>query len=176
MSQSTADTQRFDPYNKFEFRVKWDGRYVAGISRVSGLSRSTDVVNHREGGDPLATHKSPGMTEYEAITIERAVSHDTEFEAWANKVWNFDTKLGAEVSSKDFRKDVTLEIYTAAGQLVLAYKIYRCWVSEYQAIPYLDAENANEGMIERLTLVNEGWARDIQVSEPGKSSATVPAG
>ncbi|MEO8839504.1 MAG: phage tail protein [Herbaspirillum sp.] len=171
MAQFTVDAQRFDPYKNFEFRVKWDGRYVAGVSRVSGLNRSTDVTYHSEGGDPLATHKSPGVTQSRSITLERAISHDTEFEAWANQVWDFGAERGTKVSSKDFRKDVTLEIYTAAGQLVLAYTIHRCWVSEYQAIPYLDAADTNVVMIEQLTLENEGWARDIQASEPG---STVP--
>ena len=174
MAQFTVDTQRFDPYKNFEFRVKWDGRYVAGVSRVSGLSRGTDVVNHREGVDPLTMHKSPGLTEYRPVTVERAVSHDTEFEAWANQVWNCDAAPGTAAASKEFRKDVTLEIYAASGQLLLAYTIYRCWVSDYVAIPYLDAENTNVVMIEQLTLENEGWARDTSVSEPSKTSSTVP--
>lgn len=174
MAQFTVNTQRFDPYKNFKFRVKWDGRYVAGVSKVSGLRRVTEVVNHREGGDPSSTRKAPGLTQYEAITIERGVTHDTAFEAWANKVWHSGAGLGSEVSLKDFRKDLILEIYNEAGQLVLAYTIYRCWVSEYQAIPDLDA-NANAVMIERLKLENEGWERDIEVTEPSEPSFTVPA-
>lgn len=175
MAQFTVNAQRFDPYKNFKFRVKWDGRYVAGVSKVSGLKRITEVVKHREGGDPSSTRKSPGLTEYEAITIERGVTHDTEFEKWANKVWNFGAAFGEEVSLKDFRKDVSLEIYNEAGQLVLAYRIYRCWVSEYQAIPDLDS-NANGVMIEHLKLEHEGWERDVAVSEPSEPSFTVPAG
>lgn len=174
MAQFTVNAQRFDPYKSFKFRVKWDGRYVAGVSRVSGLRRITEVVNHREGGGPSTMRKSPGLTEYEAITIERGVTHDTEFEAWANKVWSLGAGLGTEVSLKDFRKDLILEIYNEAGQIVLAYKIYRCWVSEYQAIPDLDA-NENMVMIERLRLENEGWERDIEASEPSEPSFTTPA-
>ncbi|MEO7068251.1 MAG: phage tail protein [Rhodanobacter sp.] len=174
MAQFTVNTQRFDPYKNFKFCVKWDGRYVAGVSKVSGLRRVTEVVNHREGGDPSSTRKAPGLTQYEAITIERGVTHDTAFEAWANKVWHSGAGLGSEVSLKDFRKDLILEIYNEAGQLVLAYTIYRCWVSEYQAIPDLDA-NANAVMIERLKLENEGWERDIEVTEPSEPSFTVPA-
>ncbi len=139
---SASTPQRFDPYKNFKFRVKWDGRYVAGISKVSALKRTTEVVKHREGGDPSSSRKSPGRTEYEAITLERGVTHDPEFEQWANKVWNFGAGLGAEVSLKDFRKDIIIEVYNEAGQLALAYKVFRCWVSEYQALPDLDA-NAN---------------------------------
>ena len=139
MPQFTVNAQRIDPYKNFKFRVKWDGKYVAGVSKCSGLRRTTEVIQHREGGDPSSSHKSPGRTEYEAITLERGVTHDKEFEQWANKVWNFGAKPGMEVSLKDFRKDVILEIYNEAGQLALSYKIFRCWVSEYQILPNLDA-------------------------------------
>jgi phage tail-like protein len=165
MAQFSVNAHRFDPYKNFKFRVKWDGRYVAGVSKVGSLKRSTEVVEHREGGDPSTSRKSPGRTKYEAITLERGVTHDLEFEAWANKVWHVGAGLGAEVSLKDFRKDLILEVYNEAGQVVLAYKIYRCWVSEYQALPDLDAK-ANEIAIQMLKLENEGWERDLDVAEP----------
>ena len=167
MAQFSVNTHRFDPYKNFKFRIKWDGRYVAGVSKAGSLKRSTEVVEHREGGDPSTSRKSPGRTKYEAITLERGVTHDLEFEAWANKVWHVGTGLGAEVSLKDFRKDVILEVYNEAGQLALAYKIYRCWVSEFQALPDLDA-NANAIAIESLKLENEGWERDPDVKEPAE--------
>ena len=165
MAQFSVNTHRFDPYKNFKFRLKWDGRYVAGVSKASALKRSTEVVEHREGGDPSTSRKSPGRTKYEPITLERGVTHDLEFEAWANKVWHVGTGLGAEVSLKDFRKDLILEVYNEAGQLAVAYKIYRCWVSEYQALPDLDA-NANAVAIQHLKLENEGWERDADVKEP----------
>ena len=165
MAQFSVNTHRFDPYKNFKFKIKWDGRYVAGVSKVGSLKRSTEVVEHREGGDPSTSRKSPGRTKYEAITLERGVTHDLEFEAWANKVWHVGAGLGAEVSLKDFRKDVLLEVYNETGQVVLAYKIYRCWVSEFQAMPDLDA-NANAIAIQTLKLENEGWERDTEVTEP----------
>ena len=165
MAQFTVNPTRFDPYKNFNFRVKWDGRYVAGVSKVSALKRTTEVVKHREGGDPSSSRKSPGRTEYEAITLERGVTHDPDFEAWANKVWNFGSGLGSEASLKDFRKDVIIEIYNEAGQLVLGYRVFRCWVSEFQAVPDLDA-NANAVAIQHLKLENEGWERDTSVVEP----------
>ena len=145
--------------------MKWDGRYVAGVSKVGVLKKTTEVVKHRDGGDPSTSRKSPGRTEFEAITLERGVTHDPEFENWANKVWNFGAGLGAEVSLKDFRKDIIIEVYNEAGQKVIAYKVYRCWVSEYQALPDLDA-NANAVAIQHLKLENEGWERDASVTEP----------
>ena len=166
---------RFDPYKNFKFRLKWDGTYVAGVSKVSGLKRTTEVVKHREGGDPSSSRKSPGRTEYDAITLERGVTHDTEFERWANKVWNYGAGLGGEVSLKDFRKDViTIEMYNEAGQLALAYNVFRCWVSEYQALPDLDA-NANAVAIQHIKLENEGWERDFEVPEPSEPAFTEPA-
>lgn len=173
MAQFTVNAQRFDPYKNFKFRVKWDGKYVAGVSKVGALKRMTEVVKHREGGDPSSTRKSPGRTEYEPITLERGVTHDKEFEQWANKVWNYGSGLGAETSLRDFRKDITLEVYNEAGQLAIAYKIFRCWVAEFQALPDLDA-NANAVAIQHLKLENEGWERDLDVTEPDEPSFNEP--
>lgn len=175
MAQFTVNTDRFDPYKNYKFRVKWDGRYVAGISKVSALKRTTEVVTHRIGGDPSTERKSPGQTKYEAITLERGVTHDLEFEQWSNKVWNYGSGLGSEVSLKDFRKDLIIEVYNEAGQIVLAYNIFRCWVSEYQALPELDA-SANAVAIQTLKLENEGWVRDTAVVEPTEPEFTEPAG
>ena len=169
MAQFSVNPQRFDPYKNFKFRVKWDGRYVAGISKVGGLKRTTEVVKFREGGDPSTSRKSPGKTEFDAVTLERGVTHDTEFEQWASKVWSFGAGLGAETSLKDFRKDITIEVYNEAGQLAIAYNVYRCWVSEYQALPDLDA-NANAVAIQHIKLENEGFERDEGVVEPQEPS------
>ncbi len=175
MAQFSVNAQRFDPYKNFKFRVKWDGKYVAGISKVSPLKRTTEVVKHRDGGDPSSSRKSPGRNEYDAITLERGVTHDKEFELWANKVWSLGAGLGAEVSLKDFRKDIIIEVYNEAGQLAFAYKVYRCWVSEYQAESDLDA-NANAVLIQHIKLENEGWERDNEVPEPTEPTFTTPAG
>ncbi|MBZ5591036.1 MAG: phage tail protein [Acidobacteriia bacterium] len=168
MSEFTVNPARVDPYKNYKFRVKWDGKYVAGVSRVSALVRTTEVVEHREGGDPSALHKSPGLTKYEPITLERGVTHDPAFEDWANLVWKLGAGLGAEVALKEFRKDIIIEFYNEAGQLALAYKVHRCWVSEYQALPDLDA-NANAVAIQHIKLENEGWERDTSVPEPVES-------
>ncbi|NYT08894.1 MAG: phage tail protein [Methanosarcinales archaeon] len=173
MAQFSVNPHRFDPYKTFKFRVKWEGRYVAGISKVGILKRTTDLVTYREGGDPSSDRKSPGRTKYDAITLERGITHDTEFERWANKVWNFGSGLGSEVSLKDFRKDIIIEVYNEAGQKVLAYNVFRCWVSEYQALPALDS-STNAVAIETIKLENEGWERDYDVTEPTEPSFTEP--
>jgi phage tail-like protein len=174
MAQFSVNTNRFDPYKNFKFRLKWDGRYVAGVSKASALKRTTEIVEHREGGDASTPRKSPGITKFEALTLERGVTHDTEFEIWANKVWNYGSGLGAEVSLQDFRKDIILEVYNEAGQLALAYKLFRCWVSEYQALPELDA-NANAVAIQTIKIEMEGFERDIDVTEPTEPSFIEPA-
>ena len=174
MAQFSVNATRFDPYKNFKFRVKWDGKYVAGVSKVSSLKRTTEVVKYREGGDPSSSRKMPGRTEFEPITLERGVTHDTEFEKWANKVWNYGSGLGAEVSLKDFRRNILIEMYNEAGQVAMTYRIFRCWVSEFQALPDLDA-NANAVAIARLKLENEGWERDYDVPEPTEPSFTEPA-
>jgi phage tail-like protein len=173
MAKFTVNASRFDPYKNFKFRVKWDGRYVAGISKCGALKRTTEVVEHREGGDPSTSRKSPGRTKYEAITLERGITHDVEFERWANKVWNFGSGLGAEVSLKDFRKDLIIEVYNEAGQLVRAHKVFRAWVSEFQALPDLDA-NANAVAIEHIKLEHEGFERDYDVAEPSEPTFVEP--
>jgi phage tail-like protein len=174
MAQFSVNATRYSPYKNFKFRIKWDGRYVAGVSKIGALRRTTEVIEHREGGDPSTPHKAPGLTKYEAVTLERGVTHDIEFEQWANKVWNYGSGLGAEVSLKDFRKDVILEVYNESGQLVLAYKLYRCWVSEFQALPELDA-NGNAVAIQTLKLENEGWERDYDVVEPSEPEFDEPS-
>lgn len=169
MAQFSTNAQRFDPYKNFKFRVKWDGKYVAGVSKVSPLKRTTEVVQHREGGDPSTNRKSPGRTNYDPITLERGVTHDLEFENWATKVWQQGAALGSEISLKDFRKDIIIEMYNEAGQKVIAYNIFRCWVSEFQAFPDFDS-NANAVAIQHLKLENEGWHRDGDVVEPQEAS------
>jgi len=173
MAQFSVNPQRFDPYKNFKFRVKWDGRYVAGISKVSALKVTREVVEHREGGDPSTSRKSPGRNKFEPMTLERGVTHDLEFERWANRVWNFGAGLGAEVSLQNFRKDIIIEFYNEAGQLAIAYKVFRCWVSEFQSLPDLDA-NANAVAIQHVKLENEGWERDQAVKEPTEPSFNNP--
>lgn len=167
MAKFSVNPTRFDPYKNFKFRVKWDGKYVAGISKCSSLKRTIETVEHREGGDPSTSRKSPGRAKFEPITLERGVTHDLEFEKWATKVWDLGAILGSEVSLKDFRKNIIIEVYNEAGQKAIAYNIHRCWVSEYQALPDLDA-NANAVAIQTLKLENEGWERDPQVTEPAE--------
>jgi len=170
MAEFTVNSNRLDPYKNFNFRVKWDGKFIPAISRVSALLRGTVVVDERNGGDPSTSHKSPGRTEYDAIALERGVTEDTSFGDWANLVWQIGAGLGSEVSLADFRKDISIELLNEAGQLVIAYNVYRCWPSEFQALPDLDA-NGNAVAIERIKLENEGWLRDASVIEPAEPSS-----
>ena len=164
MPSFSVNSHRFDPYRNFKFKIKWDNEYVAGLSKCGALKKSTEVVEFREGGDPSHSRKMPGMTKYEPITLEAGVTHDTVFEDWANLVNNF--QGDAAMSLKDFRKDqIVLDVFNLQGAKVLSYVIHRCWVSEFQALPELDA-SGNSVMIQTLTLQNEGWERDLSVTEP----------
>ena len=173
MAEFTVNAQRYDPYKNFKFLVLWDGRVVAGISKISALKRTTEVVKHRSGGDPSSPHKSAGRTEFEAITLERGVTHDVEFDRWANKVWLVGQGRGAESSLADFRKDIVIQLLNESGQVAVAYKVFRAWVSEYQIVGELDA-NANAVAIQSLKLECEGWIRDDEVQEPQEPTITVP--
>ena len=175
-------TYRYDPYRNYRFRVIWDGKHVAGVSKVSGLTRTTQVVTHRAEGDPSTPRRMPGQSEYGAITLERGVSHDAAFLQWANKVWDYRNSTGNEgrdgesnqsVSQQDFRKDIILEMYNEAGQTLLAYTIYRCWPSEFSAVPELDS-NGNAVAIQSLKLENEGWERDISGEDLTDPSDPLP--
>ena len=167
MAEFTVNADRIDPYKNFKFKVMWDGEYVAGISKVSALKRTTQVIKHREGGDPGTTRKSIGQSDFEPITLERGVTHDTGFEQWASMVWSYpdSDQLGETVKLSSFRKDIVIEMYNVAGQKVLAYNVYRCWPSEYTAVPELDG-SGNAIAIQSLTLQCEGWERDDSVDEP----------
>lgn len=161
--QFPVNTHRFDPYKNMKFRIKWDGKYVAGVSKISALKRSTEVVEHREGGDPSTSRKSASIWKFEPLTLERGVTHDPEFEKWANLIYTTDGD--AAISLKNFRKDIIVELLNEQGAVAKAYKVYRCWVSEYQALPELDA-NAHVIAIEHMVIQNEGWERDVEVPEP----------
>ena len=177
MVQFTKQPLRFDPYKNFKFRLKFgsSSSYVAGISKMSPLKRMTAPVEHREGGDPSSPYKSPGLTKFDPITLERGVTHDTDFEEWASKTWNFHGGPGAESSLKDFRKDITIDVFNEAGQKVISYQIFRCWVSEYQAMGDLDA-NSNAVLLQHIKLENEGWLRDLSVTEPEPALVNPPVG
>jgi phage tail-like protein len=166
MARFTVNTHRFDPYRNFKFRVKWDGQYVAGLSKCTALKKSTEVTEWREAGDPSTSRKLPGKTKYEPITLEAGITHDTAFESWAGLVNNFEGD--AKMSLKNFRKDLSIDVYNEAGQKVLSYNLFRCWVSEYQALPDLDA-SANAVAIQTIKLENEGWQRDVSVAEPAET-------
>ncbi len=163
MAKFTVNAKRYDPYRNFKFKIKIDNVYVAGLSKCSALKKTTEMVEWREGGDPSTTHKLPGKTKYDAITLTAGVTHDTTFETWSNLVNNF--KGDASMSLKNFRKDIKIDVFNEAGQKVLSYDVFNCWVSEYQALPEVDA-SANAVMIRTVKLENEGWERDTNVAEP----------
>src|SRR5262245_42878328 len=163
-----VNPHRVDPYKNFKFQLVWDGRVVLGVCKVSALKRTTEVVKHREGGDNSTDHKSPGRTTYDAITLERGITHDLEFERWANLVHPLSGDAAMDL--KNFKKDISLLINNERGQSVKRYLLFRCWVSEYTAVPALDA-NANAIAIEMIKLETEGWERDPDTREPDEAAA-----
>lgn len=165
MPSVSSTSQSPDPYLNFKFRIKWQGKYVAGLSKCSALKRSTEATPFREGGDPSTNRILPGQTKFEPITLERGMTQDLEFETWVSQVWNYRAGQGMESSLANFRRNITLEFYNAAGQLVYAYNIYNCWPSEYTAMPELDS-SSNAVAIQTLVLQNEGWERDSSVKVP----------
>ena len=173
MAQMSA--RRYNPYKNFKFLIKFESNTdpVAGVSKMTALKRTTEVIKHREGGDPSSSRKMPGRTEYEAITLERGVTHDKDFEQWANKVWFHEGGLGKEVSLKDFKRHLTIEVLNEAGVVSIRYFIFDAFVTEYQALPDLDA-NANAVAIEHIKIEHHGWQRDDSLQEPDEVQFTEP--
>jgi phage tail-like protein len=155
MAQNSELPQSFDPYKNFRFRLKWDGQSIAGVSRCT-------IIEQRGGGDPSTSHKTPGRGKYEPITLERGVTYDPGFQTWAGLAWN--QGAGAQVPPERVPRDITLEIFNEAGELAVAYTIYRCRVSEFEGMPDLDA-GANAVAIEHIKLENEGWEADTSSAE-----------
>jgi phage tail-like protein len=164
----SVNIDRFDPYKTFRFLIYFGTSTtpVAAMSKVTGLKRSSDVIEYKEAGNMLI-RKGLGRTKYEPITLERGLTHDSDFEDWANKAQELDTGAPKQ-SLKDLRRDLAIVLLNEAGQPVYRYKLYRCWVSEYQALPDLDA-GANAVAIEHIKLENEGWERDKSVTEPAQT-------
>lgn len=160
-----VNAQHADPCKNFKFRIIWDGKPVLGISKCAALKRTTEVVKHRSDGDNSHDHKSLGRSSFEGVIMERGVTHDLEFEKWANKVHNYEGDATMDLAG--YKKGLTLEIMNERGQVALRYFLYRCWVSEYTALPDLDA---NATAIQSLKLEFEGWSRDVDTAEPSESS------
>jgi phage tail-like protein len=166
MAKFPVNTHRYDPYKNFKFRIKFDNKYVAGLTKISPLTRTTEVIEFREGGNPSSLHKIPGRTRFAPVKLEEGVTHDPSFESWANTIYNM--QGDAATSLKNYRKDLILELLNEQGVVVMAYKLYRCWVSEYQALPELDA-NSSRVAIRSIRIENEGWERDTSIAEPAES-------
>jgi len=162
-----VNAHRHDPYRTFKFQVLIDGNPVAGLKKMGALKKSTEAVDWRTGGDPTHVRKLPGKTTYDPITLEQGLTHDSGFERWANLINNIQGDAG--MSLKNYRKDIVINVLNLQGQVAISYRVYRAWVSEYQALPELDAGTTNAVGIQTIKLEHEGWDRDTSVSEPVES-------
>jgi phage tail-like protein len=158
-------SSRVDPYRNFRFRVTLDGVVVPGITRISALRRSAQVLEHRDGADPDTVQRLPGRMEYDPITLERGVTRDTTFEDWANQIRQLSAGGGQGTAAAAYRKNIRIEVLNQAGQPVIAYDVYRCWPASYRPLPDLEAGESAR-LIEAITLVHDGWVRDLTVVLP----------
>jgi phage tail-like protein len=162
-----VNAHRYDPYRTFMFQVVIDGRPVAGLKKMSVLKKSTEAVKWRSAGDPAHERVMPGGTSYEPVTLEQGLTHDPVFENWANLVNNI--QGNAAMSLVNYRKDIVINILNLQGTIAISYKLFRAWVSEFQALPEFDAGTMNAVGIQTITLQHEGWERDTSVTEPTES-------
>jgi phage tail-like protein len=163
MARMNPSTNRFDPYRTFRFKVKWDGQYVAGLTKMGALTRTLESVDFYEAGENLIPRKLPGKGTFGNVTLEAGVTYDTAFQDWANQCFDFASH--SITSLGEFRKNITVDVFNEAGQKALSYNLYRCWVTEYRALPDLDS-SANTVAITTITLAVESWQRDEDVVEP----------
>jgi phage tail-like protein len=157
----TVNTHRIDPYTNFKFRVKIGAEYVAGLSKMTALKRTTEVVEWREAGSASVIRKLPGRTKFEPVTLESGLTHDRVLIDWARLV--SDPQGDAAMSLKEYRKEVTVEVHNLQGAIVMSFDLHRAWPSEFQAVPDLDA-NANAVAIQSLKFEYEGFT--FHDSEP----------
>jgi phage tail-like protein len=162
------NAHRVDPYKTYKFRVLWDGKPVLGVSKVGQLHRTTNVVTYRAGGENSTDHKSPGRTTYDGLTLERGITHDPEFEKWANLIHPLMGDVAMDLVH--YKKELTLEVMNEKGQVALRYFLHGCWVSEFTAVPALDA-SANAVAVEVIKIELDGWERDPATQEPDEASA-----
>jgi phage tail-like protein len=162
----SVNPHRVDPYKNFKFRVKWDNQYITGVSTVSPLKRTTEVLMHREGGDPNVSRPMPAKTTFAPIILERGRTHDTAFEDWANLVWSPGQSNGTELSLKNFRKDILVELQNEAGSVALVFRGHHCWPSDYVSLGELKSTGGSSIATESLTVQCEAWDRDTTVVEP----------
>ena len=162
-----VNANRFDPYKNFKFRVLLEGRIVMGVSKVGALKRSTEVVNYRSGGGNTYDFKSPGRTKYEAVTMERGLTHDPDFEEWAAAVHTFGSDASTDL--RNYKKALTVEMMNLRNQPAVRYFLHDCWPSSYTAMADLSASE-NAVLIENLTLSVGGWERDFDLAEPDESA------
>ena len=161
----SVNTNRFDPYKSYAFLVYIGNSTtpVAAVSKVTGLKRSSDPIEYKEGGNAVIL-KGLGRTKYDAVTMERGVTFDTDFQNWADAAQVLD-KGAPSTSLANLRQELRIDLLNEERQPVMRYFIHRCWVSEFQALPDLDA-GANAVAIEHIKLENEGWERDLTLTEP----------
>jgi phage tail-like protein len=161
----SVNTSRYDPYKAYRFLVYFglSTTPVAGVSKVGGLKRSSDAIDYKEGGNAIIL-KGLGRTKYDPITLERGVTHDTDFQDWADAAQVLD-KGAPNTSLKNLRREIQIVLLNEAGQAVHRYIVHRCWVSEFQALPDLDA-GGNALALEHIKLENEGWEHDKSLTEP----------
>jgi phage tail-like protein len=162
-----VNAHRHDPYRTFKFQILIDGKPVAGLKKMGALKRKTEAIKWRSAGDPSSERILPGGTSYEPVTLEQGLSHDPVFENWANLVNNVEGD--AAMSLKNFRKDIVINVLNLQGIVAISYRLYRAWVSEYQALPEMDAGAMNAVGIQTITLQHEGWQRDTAVTEPSET-------
>jgi phage tail-like protein len=166
MPMFNVNAHRIDPYKNFRFRVTWDGRTVAALSKMSAVKKMTEAIEWRAAADGGIVRKLPGRTKFEPITFEAGLTHDRQFLDWANQVNN---PAGEAANSLlQYRKTVRVEVLNMQGNPAMAFNLIRAWASEFQALPELDA-NANAVAIQSLKIEYENFILDDAVTEPAET-------
>lgn len=161
------DASSHDPFTGFKFRV-----IVAtfssdiGFQKVSGLKESTEVVEYREGTDPITKRKLPGLTVYDPVTFTRGLSTSHDLLDWRAQVATASSP-GDGVPPDGFRRTVTVQMFAKGNndQAVQSWEILKAWPQELNHSD-LDAEGSAV-VIQSMILANEGIRQTTSTSTTG---------
>lgn len=138
-----------NPYPGFAFVVEIDGIATAAFREVAGLEGSVDVIEYREGADPLlSARKLPGLVKYANVLLKRGLTDSRELYDWWRSV----------AEGKPDRRNVAIVLLDRERNAVRRWLLRDAWPVRY-AVAAFDAQQ-NEIAVETLELAHEGFELD----------------
>jgi phage tail-like protein len=141
---------RKDPYKNFRFLVEIDGIIQAGFSEALIPDSTSDVIEYREGNEPIAMRKLPGLSKHGNVTLKWGITDSMElYEKWRKPVEDGDIR--------NARKNMAILLMDEEGNAAARWEFSQAWPSKYNA-PQLNSKG-NDVAIESIEIVHEGMKR-----------------